>query len=259
VGGHGTGEQLGQLREPGLGVAVLDLAAGMPVVGRAARLHALPGPAGPGVRGDLPAVHEGEEPVELHVLVVVGVVAGGDHAVEVAPGVGAAAQLVDPFDEGDGALGGQRLLRVERRAGDVVEELEAHRGLRVEHVQVRELDERGERHAGVRPGGLRRAVQRVLAHLEGVAGPGGEAAVGAALPGLGHRDRLEGGPGGVQPRVLREGALGGEGRGGGAAEREARPDQEGASAEGREGERGVAAAGGGPGCVGHALHPSTGK
>src|SRR5690606_22475604 len=37
VGGHGTGEQLGQLREPGLGVAVPDLAAGMPVGGSAAR------------------------------------------------------------------------------------------------------------------------------------------------------------------------------------------------------------------------------
>ncbi len=132
-------------------------------------LNALPFGWRARVRHDRAAVHDREKPVHLDRLVVVGVVAGRDDAVERAAAERSGPQLVDALHELGCGLGAEGLVRAERRIVGLDHELEAHGRLRVDDVQVGELYDRGERGAGGVAAGLRRG--EILAAAAGTRVP----------------------------------------------------------------------------------------
>jgi hypothetical protein len=197
------GQEALQMRETELLVAVADGGVGLPVLLEAAVLDALVVPRVAGVGGDPPAAHDLQEPLQLGLGVVVRVVAGGHREVQRGAGDGRAAQRVDPLDQRDRAVHGQRLVRAPGVPVGGAQVLQAHRVLGVDQVQVGELHERGER--GTASGAARRRRGQVAAHDARPARPVAEAAV--AGTGAGGGDAREGGAPGVR----------GEGRGRGLA------------------------------------------
>ncbi len=218
--GDGGLEQPGQVGEAELALVAVGRPAGqradlvgVPVVvverGRLGVLDALVPVRRAAVGLQRPAVEQGEEPLELVGLLVVGVVPGGDRHVEGAAGHRPHAEVGESSHHGVADVGGQRLLgapcaaerdRLRRLVCVPVEELDPGGGLGVHDVDVGEVDDGGQRRAPALAPALR--VGQVGAQLDGPAGQLGQPAIAAAAVeahGAGQRRAVRRDRGGQRP------------------------------------------------------------
>ncbi len=254
------------MREAELLVGVVQGAVRLPVEGQPAVLDALVAARIAGVRGDPPAAHRRQEPVQLQLGVVVGVVPGGDDEGQRGTGGRSARQRVDPFDQRDDARDGQRLLRTPGARGLGAQVLVAQRALDVDQMQIGELDEGRQR--GTPPVAAAVGAGQVGADDTGPGGAVGEAAVaggtarggdggGGGALGVGG---VRGGGGSADGERLgrNRGRCGGDGAGlrrPVAAESEGEPETGGGAGGTGGGEEGTAVESGGGPYTGHARTP----
>ena len=128
----------------GLLVHVVDAGLGVVVQLVAKGLDGLPALLGATIGGQGAAGENGEVPLELNGLVVVGVVTGAHDHVELATGERSTGQGVDATHQGGGAQRAEGLLGAEGRSGKGMHELHSHRRLDVGDVQVGDLHEAGQ-------------------------------------------------------------------------------------------------------------------